>query len=302
VVDGTKVNALDQDSDPSVETVDDPALLGIEGRPHLVFQPAVDLTTGRLLGFEALLRWCDDSGGSIFPDDLIPWAEATGQMSALNTWILTEACTQAVGWPLSLQITVNCSTFQFQRGDAALAAVSALGASGLNPDRLSVEVTENSITDCDAATDLNTLARMGVQITLDDVGSDWVILDGLPTSVVNTIKIDGDLIRGIDSPDSAHRAAVEAIVTLSRSLGLCTVAEAVETLEQVELLRAIGVDVAQGYFFSPPMSAEEAHLFASGDAPASFDLTVPREVRAGGCLGPSRQGAPSSVVPTPVTD
>ena len=112
--------------------------------------------------------------------------------------------------------------------------------------------------------------------------TDWSVLKNLPESVVNTVKIDGSLVNGVTSPEGPQRAAVEAIVTLSRRLGLCTVAEAVETAEQVGILRAMGVDVAQGYFFSPPMPAAETYAFASEDVPASFDLTMPREVRTGG--------------------
>jgi EAL domain-containing protein (putative c-di-GMP-specific phosphodiesterase class I) len=270
-----------EDAGPGAVTLNDPPVVGIEGHPYLVFQPAVDLTTGRLLGFETLLRWSDDSGGSIAPNELIPWAEATGQMSALSAWILSEACAQAVRWPLSLQITANCSTFQLQRGETAIAALSALETSGLNPDRLTVEITEKSIADRDASIHIETMARLGIQITLDDIGAEWSVLENLPKSVVNTVKIDKSLTSGVASPDGAQRVAVEAIVRLSRSLGLCTVAEAVETVEQVATLRALGIDVAQGYFFSSPMSAEEACAFASGEAPPTFDLTTPREVRAG---------------------
>src|SRR5208337_2611122 len=107
--------------------------MGIEGAPALVFQPAVDLATGRLLGFEALLRWHDPSGDEIPPGTLIPWAESLGQMNALNAWVLSEACAQATRWPGDLQLAVNCSTLQLRRGIAAVAVATALEQSGLNP-------------------------------------------------------------------------------------------------------------------------------------------------------------------------
>ncbi len=225
--------------------------LGLNGAPTLVFQPAVDLATGRLLGFEALLRWTDSKGGSIPPDTLIPWAEAHGHMNALNEWVLAEACAQAARWPSDLQLAVNCSVFQLRGGTAAVAAAAALEKSGINPDRLTVEVTELSVADDEAAADLQVMTRLGIQLTVDDVGSDSSVLQNLGDCVVNTVKIDAALVAGLTTPGSKDRAIVETIVTLSRSLGICTVAEAVETGEQVAILRQLGAETAQGYFFSP---------------------------------------------------
>jgi EAL domain-containing protein (putative c-di-GMP-specific phosphodiesterase class I) len=249
--------------------------IGLEGTPALVFQPAVDLSTGRLLGFEALLRWSDPSGGIIPPDKLIPWAEATGAITALNAWVLAEACTQAARWPSELQLAVNCSALQLQRGEAAEAAAQALDRSGLNPDRLTVEVTENTVADHQAVTDLHAMARLGIQLTLDDIGSDWSVLDNLSHCKVNTLKLDGDLVAGLTHSGGAGRDVVETITRLCRSLGICTVAEAVETAEQVAVLRSFRVDVAQGYFFSPPRSAEEAYELAAMKPVPVFALVAP---------------------------
>ncbi len=249
--------------------------LGLEGSPSLEFQPAVDLATGRLLGFEALLRWHDPSGGSIAPDVLIPWAEEHGHMNALNAWVLAEACAQAARWPSDLQLAVNCSIFQLRRGNAALAAASALEQSGLNADRLTVEITEFSVADDDAAADLSVMTRLGIQLTVDDVGSDWSVLENLRECVVNTVKIDAALIAGLTDPNGGSRAIVKTIVTLSRSLGFCAVAEAVETAEQVSILRSLGAEAAQGYFFSPPLTADEAHALATMNPLPCYALTAP---------------------------
>jgi EAL domain-containing protein (putative c-di-GMP-specific phosphodiesterase class I) len=249
--------------------------MGLPGTPAMVFQPAVDLGTGRLLGFEALLRWYDGAGGHIPPDALVPWAEASGRMTVLNAWVLTEACAQAARWPSDLQLAVNCSVFQLRRGEAAAAAASALANSGLNPDRLTVEVTETSVSDDEAAADLHAMARLGIQLTVDDIGTDWSVLENLRGGVVNTMKIDGALIADVATPDSQSRAIVETMMTLCRSLGICTVAEAVETVEQVAILRKLGVDVAQGYFFSPPLSADEAYVVAAMNPLPVFALTAP---------------------------
>jgi EAL domain-containing protein (putative c-di-GMP-specific phosphodiesterase class I) len=248
---------------------------GLDGSPTLAFQPAVDLSTGRILGFEALLRWHDSEGSAVSPDILIPRAEATGNMNALNRWVLAEACTQAARWPSDLQLAVNCSVFQLRRGNAAMAAASALQESGLNPDRLTVEVTEISVTDDDAAAEMQVLTRLGIQLTVDDVGTDWSILENLRDCVVNTVKIDATLVAGLTASGESTRDIVETIVDRSRSLGLCTVAEAVETGAQVSVLREIGVDTAQGFFFSQPLSATEAFELAAMNPAPSFALSGP---------------------------
>ena len=248
--------------------------LGIDGEPELLFQPAVDLATGRLLGFEALLRWNDPAQGRISPKELIPWAEANGYMTALNGWVLSEACAHAVRWRADIQLAVNCSVFQLRRNEAAAAAAIALEDSGLQPDRLTIEVTETTLADDGAAADLRAISRLGIQLTVDDMGSDWSSLENLQHFAVNTMKIDGSLIDGIDHVGGVNRAIVETIVKVSHSLDLCTVAEAVETAAQVAILREVGADVGQGYFFAPPLGADEALALTSLDALPLFSLSV----------------------------
>ena len=242
-----------------------------------MFQPVVDLTNGRLLGFEALLRWHDASGDDVPPGILIPWAEAHGQMNELNAWVLSEACAQAARWSSDLQLAVNCSIFQLHRGNAAVAAASALEQSGLRPDRLSIEVTETCVEDDKAAADLSVMTRLGIQLTVDDVGEDWSVLEKLRDCVVNTVKIDGSLTAGLAILGGEARAVAERIVQQSRSLGICTVAEAVETAEQVAVLREIGVETAQGYFFSPPLSATDAAELAAMSPPPRATPCPPRQ-------------------------
>ncbi len=249
--------------------------LGIDGEPELLFQPAVDLATGRLLGFEALLRWNDPVQGRISPKELIPWAEANGYMTALNGWVLSEACAQAVRWRSEIQLAVNCSVFQLRRNEAAAAAAHALEYSGLHPDRLTIEVTETTLADHGAADDLRAISRLGIQLTVDDMGSDWSSLENLQHFAVNTMKIDGSLIDGIDHAGGVNRAIVETIVKVSHSLDLCTVAEAVETAAQVAILREVGADVGQGYFFAPPLAADETLALTDMDLLPIFPLTDP---------------------------
>ncbi len=247
---------------------------GLDGSATLAFQPAVDLSTGRLLGFEALLRWHDLDGNNVAPSLLIPRAEATGHMNGLNQWVLSEACAQAARWPSDLQLAVNCSIFQLRHGTAAIAAASALEESGLNPDRLTVEVTEISVHDQHAAADMQAMSKLGIQLTVDDVGLDWSVLENLRDCVVNTVKIDAALVAGLTAPGGT-RGIVETIAGRSRALGMCTVAEAVETGGQVRILREIRIDTAQGYFFSPPVTATEASRLATMNPAPSFALSGP---------------------------
>ena len=267
--------------------------LGLDGEPELVFQPAVDLATGRLLGFEALLRWNDPVLGAIPPSVLIPWAEANGHMVALNAWVLSEACAQAAGWDSDLQLAVNCSVFQLRKREAASAAAAALEESGLNPDRLTIEITEAGVADDVAAADLHAMSRLGIQLTVDDIGSDWSTLENLQQFAINTMKIDGSLIEGLARDGGVNRAIVETIVRVSHSLGVCTVAESVETAEQVAILRELGADVGQGYFFAPPLAAEDAHALTVMQPLPVFTLPPPTQTDQDPADGPDEYTAPA---------
>ena len=247
--------------------------LGLDGEPELVFQPAVDLATGRLLGFEALLRWNDPDLGPIPPSVLIPWAEANGHMVDLNAWVLSEACAAAASWQADLQLAVNCSVFQLRQNEAASAAAAAIEESGLNPDRLTIEITETSVTDDGAAADLHAMSRLGIQLTVDDIGSDWSTIESMQQFSINTMKIDGSLIEGLADTGGVSRAMVETIVHVSHSLGICTVAESVETAQQVKILRELGADVGQGYFFAKPLAVEDALTLTTMDPLPVFPLT-----------------------------
>ncbi|HLN43089.1 MAG TPA: EAL domain-containing protein [Acidimicrobiales bacterium] len=247
--------------------------LGLDGDPELVFQPAVDLATGRLLGFEALLRWNDPDLGPIPPSVLIPWAEANGHMVDLNAWVLSEACAAAASWQADLQLAVNCSVFQLRQHEAATAAAAAIEESGLNPDRLTIEITETSVTDDGAAADLHAMSRLGIQLTVDDIGSDWSTIESMQQFSIKTMKIDGSLIAGLADTGGVSRAMVETIIHVSHSLGICTVAESVETARQVKILRELGADVGQGYFFAKPLAVEDALMLTTMDPLPVFPLT-----------------------------
>lgn len=251
------------------------SLAQLPGHPLLEFQPAVDLATGRLLGFEALVRWWHPDHGRISPAVLIPWAEETNEILPLNAWVLTEACQQAQQWPSGIQLAVNCSIVQLRQGQASLATAAAVEASGINPDRLTVEVTEQAIADDRAAADLRALTDLGVHLAVDDVGTMWSSLSALRRFAVETVKIDSAFVANLETDEGMNRAIVDAIVHVGHSLAMSAVAEGVETARQVAILREFGADVAQGYFFSHPLSADDTRALAATEPRVVFPLTDP---------------------------
>jgi len=246
----------------------------LEGNPLLHFQPAVDLATGRLLGFEALVRWEHPKRGLIPPDILLPWAEESGYIVNLNAWVLSEACRQAASWPSAIQVAVNCSVSELRNHRMSLAAASALRESGLNPDRLTVEVKESTVADAASCDDLNALSRLGVHLAVDNVGTSWSTLENLRRFGIETAKIDREFISGLEPQEGMNRAITEAIIHVSHSLSISTVAEGIETLEQVAILREFGADVGQGYYFARPMPSEQAQTMATTEPRKAFSLTA----------------------------
>ena len=244
----------------------------LEGEPILEFQPAVDLATGRLLGFEALLRWNHPTKGHISPGILIPWAEANDHILELNAWVLSEACIQAQRWPVGMQIAVNLSPVQLRRGEASIAVIEALGESGMNPDRLTVEVTEDVIADESCANDLIALSSLGVHLAVDDVGNNWTSMSSLQRFNIDTVKIDRPFVKGLESDQGLNRCIVEALIHVSHSMSMSTVAEGAETARQVGVLREFGADVAQGFYFAKPLPADDALDLASSERTAVFAL------------------------------
>jgi len=232
--------------------------LGIDGDPELLFQPAVDLASGRLLGFEALLRWRHPDEGMILPSLLLPWLEANGDIVQLGEWVLAEGCQQAASWPKNIQLAVNLSIVQLRRGVGSVAVASALERSGLEPDRLTIEVTEHAMVEDVAMNDLRNIGALGVELAVDDVGTSWTSFDVLRRLAVNTVKIDRSFVGSLEPQQGINRLIVETVVSLAHSEGISTVAEGVETAQQAAIVRDFECDAAQGYFFAPPLSIEVA--------------------------------------------
>jgi EAL domain-containing protein (putative c-di-GMP-specific phosphodiesterase class I) len=256
------------------------------GAPFLEYLPVVDLSTGRVLGMEALVRWEHPTHGLISPARLLPHAEVSGDIGPLTRWILMEACSKARNWSPSIQLGVNCTIHQLRRGEVSAAVVLALEETGFNSGQLTLEVTEDAIVDSAASADLRTLSAMGVQLSVDDVGTNWSSFEPFKRNSISSVKIDGSFIAGLESTQGINRLVVETVIHMAHSLGMSTIVEWVETASQVEIVRAFNADAAQGFFFSLPLSSEDAVAFASGPEIPHFSRTDQRML-----LAPRAEGA-----------
>jgi diguanylate cyclase (GGDEF)-like protein len=226
---------------------------------HLVFQPLTSLHDGRLHALETLLRWKNRTLGAVTPAEFIPIAEESGAIIALGRWVLERACAAAANWPGESApiVSVNVSVVQLLRSDFPADVSAALQASGLPPNRLEIEITEsvfaNDAQRLEAA--LAALRALGVRIAIDDFGTGYSSLAYLHRLQVDAVKIDQSFVRRIDG--DAGCSIVTAIVSIARSFGIACVAEGVESAEQCQKLRELGVDIGQGWYFGKPMPAGE---------------------------------------------
>ena len=228
------------------------------GGLSLDYQPVILLGTGRVVGFEALMRWEHPIRGKVPPSEFIPIAEESGMIVCLGEWALFEACREAASWPDDLRIAVNVSAVQFRQPGLEESVKRALASSGLAADRLELEITESVLVqDAQAVIAcLRRLREMGVRIALDDFGTGYSSLSYLRQFPFNKIKIDRAFVQEIDDPNTA--AIVRAVVGLGERVGAAITAEGVETAEQLKRVKEEGCTEVQGYFFSPPMHAEDA--------------------------------------------
>ena len=222
-----------------------------DGGFELHYQPLVDLRRDEVTGCEALLRWRHPERGMISPAEFIPVAEDTGLIVELGEWVLKTACAEAAGWPDHIRISVNVSPVQLKCPTLALKVTSALAASGLRASRLELEITEAVLIRDDetALAILHQLRAIGVRIALDDFGTGYSSLSYLKRFPFDKIKIDRCFISDIAETDGSS-SIVQAVVNIAASRNMTTTAEGVETLEQKELLRALGCTEMQGYLFS----------------------------------------------------
>ena len=225
---------------------------------ELHYQTIVNLESRQCCGAEALVRWRHPERGVVLPDRFIPVAEDSGLIVSLGEWILRQACAEAVKWPARLKVAVNLSPAQFKHGDLLAVLKSALADTGLPPERLELEITERVLLENNAENlaILRDIKNLGVAIVLDDFGTGYSSMTYLRAFPFDRIKIDQTFIQNM-MHHAADAAIVCAVAGLGRSLGIATVAEGVETKEQLIALRAAGCQLAQGYLFSRPVPASE---------------------------------------------
>lgn len=247
----------------------------LAGAPYLEYLPVVDLSTGRLLGMEALVRWLHPDAGLIGPAQLIPLVEENGDIGTLTRWVLLEACTHAQLWSPSIQLGINCTVNQLRRGEVSRAVERALDLTGMRGEQLLVEITEDAVVDARASADVRAVSSMGVLLAVDDVGTNWSSFEPFQRNAISTVKIDGSFIVDLEPDQGINRLVVETVIHMAHSLGMSALVESVETSGQVDIVRSFNADAAQGYFFSPPMSAEDADAFAAGPGVPLFSRSHP---------------------------
>ncbi|NEO27820.1 MAG: EAL domain-containing protein, partial [Kamptonema sp. SIO4C4] len=227
------------------------------------YQPILSLQTGKLAGFEALLRWQHPTKGLVSPAKFIPLAEETGLIVPLGTWILKEAVQQLRKWQKAfpqhcpLTMSVNLSGKQIREPDLIDQIDRILAKTGLESQSLKLEITESILMDnADAATEmLLALRSRHIQLSIDDFGTGYSSLSYLHRFPVNTLKIDRSFVKRMQ-PNGSNSEIVRAIVSLAHNLGMDVIAEGIEVGMQLQHLKALGCEYGQGYFYAPPLSQE----------------------------------------------
>lgn len=237
-----------------------------ESQPFQVYyQPIVSLSTGHIVGFEALVRWHHPIRGLVSPGEFIPVAEETGQIGAIDRWVMTEACRQLGWWQqrypaaADLSVSVNVSGVNFGQVGTIERIEQTLRSSGICGRYLKLEITESVILKNTGAALalLDRIKALGINLSIDDFGTGYSSLARLHELPINTLKIDRSFVNRMRGLDESCEI-VQTTIALAHTLGLDAIAEGVETSQQVELLRTLDCDYAQGYFFSKPVDSEAA--------------------------------------------
>lgn len=228
---------------------------------YLVYQPQIDLASGRIRSLEALIRWQHPEHGLVSPMDFIPVAEENGLIVPIGDWVLRTACADIARWQAAghaLRVAVNLSAVQFRNPDLLSRIKSILTETGVAPERLELEMTESVLMEDSAATlaTLNALRAVGMQLSLDDFGTGYSSLSYLQRLPLNNLKVDQSFVLGLPA-DQGSLSIVRAIVSLAKNLGFTITAEGIETLEQARILHAFNCDTLQGYYISKPVAAGE---------------------------------------------
>lgn len=237
---------------------------------RVVHQPIVELTSGRLRGWEALMRWAHPERGLLPPSEFIPLAEELGLIRPLGRWLLTEACQRACRWSVGdpsqapLSLSVNLSVQQLRDAQFVQTVAHALQQSGLDPRRLVLEITESELMEAAEVNvaPLRRLKALGVQLALDDFGTGYSSLSYLKCFPLDHLKLDRSFVAGLGQ-GAEDTAIVHAILTLAQTLGLQVTAEGVETADQIRQLQALGCTLGQGYLFAPLLPEDQAAALVS---------------------------------------
>jgi diguanylate cyclase (GGDEF)-like protein/PAS domain S-box-containing protein len=243
---------------------------------RLYYQPKIDIATGRLEGVEALLRWSDPARGLVSPAEFLPILESTGMIVAVGEWVLRQAASDGQRWQAAglhpVHIAVNCSPLQLRRRGFTEHVLEALEGWGQDGWGIDLEITESLLIDPGSAEvhKLRALRDAGVRIAIDDFGTGYSSLSRLSDLPVDTLKIDRSFIMGLPESRAAARL-VPTIISLARAFDLITVAEGVETREQLEFLARAGCDQSQGYLHARPMPAVDLEALLAQRAPSATD-------------------------------
>jgi len=215
------------------------------------YQPLVNLESGQISGFEALVRWPHPSRGYISPAEFIPVAEETGLIGSLGAYVLRQACTDASKWPEHVKLAVNLSALQFRTGNLFAMVKQTLEETGFSPKRLELEITESLLLDKvdHVMATLHALRALGVHISMDDFGTGYSSLSYLRKFPFDKIKIDQSFVRDLGT-NADSQAIVRAILSLGSSLGITITAEGVETEAELDCLKLEGCNEGQGFLFS----------------------------------------------------
>lgn len=232
------------------------------GRDEMVlhYQPVVDARSEKVVSFEALVRWNSTEHGFVSPGKFIPLAEDTRLIVPIGKWVMRKACEEARNWPEDVKVNVNVSPEQLLEPDFHAEVVEALAVTGLKPERLEIEVTE-SIFLRDASVARNALEQvmaLGCSVALDDFGTGYSSLGYLRKLRFSTIKVDRTFVQGAAQGSAESLAIINAVVAMAKSLNMTTTAEGVETGEEAELIRNLGCDKIQGFYFGRPMTSADA--------------------------------------------
>jgi len=228
------------------------------GEFQLYYQPLINLRTGKISGFEALMRWDHPTRGQVAPAEFIKVAEEIGLIATIGDWVLREACKHAMAWPEHVNVAVNLSPIQFLRGNLVGSVMGALAGSGLSPARLELEITEPVMLEKTAnnLSILSQLRDLGVKISMDDFGTGYSSLSYLRNFRFDKIKIDQSFVRKL-TEDDGDLAIVRTILALGKSFGIKTTAEGVETAAQAQCLQTEGCTEVQGRLYSMPVAVAD---------------------------------------------